>query len=304
MTEPAASRNESVGNSAGELLRAARQKQGLHIAALAASIKVSPAKLEALEAGRFDELPDATFTRALAQSVCRVLKIDAQPVLAQLPSSRAAALEKVDAGLNTPFRDRPGRSSDPVESTLMRHPMLWLAALLLAAAAVFVLMPGHWVQRWLPTSAPADEAAQAGSQAPAMPVAARPASVVEVVTQAVVEAASAVVAASGASAPAAAPNPPTVVASTPAAAPPMAAVASASGARIQAVQATWVQAADARGQLLLNRTLQPGETVDLEGARPLRLRIGNVKGTVLQHRGQTIDLAARTQNNVANIELP
>ena len=66
--------------AAGALLRAARLAQGLHIAALAASIKVSPAKLEALEAGRSHELPDHTFARALALTVCRVLKIDATPV--------------------------------------------------------------------------------------------------------------------------------------------------------------------------------------------------------------------------------
>ena len=35
-------------------------------AALAASLKITPRKLEALESDRFDELPDATFTRALA----------------------------------------------------------------------------------------------------------------------------------------------------------------------------------------------------------------------------------------------
>ena len=46
------------------MLRAARQQQGLHIAALAAAIKVTPAKLEALEAGRIEALPDATFARA------------------------------------------------------------------------------------------------------------------------------------------------------------------------------------------------------------------------------------------------
>ena len=67
------------------MLRAAREKRGLHIAALAASIKVSPRKLEALETDRYDELPDLTFTRALAQTVCRALKIDAEPVLAKLP---------------------------------------------------------------------------------------------------------------------------------------------------------------------------------------------------------------------------
>jgi cytoskeleton protein RodZ len=65
--------------SAGALLRAAREKQGLHIAALAAAIKVAPRKLDALENDRWQDLPDATFTRALAQTVCRTLKIDARP---------------------------------------------------------------------------------------------------------------------------------------------------------------------------------------------------------------------------------
>ena len=51
--------------TAGGLLRQARQAQGLHIAALAAAIKVTPRKLELLESDQFDQLPDATFTRAL-----------------------------------------------------------------------------------------------------------------------------------------------------------------------------------------------------------------------------------------------
>src|SRR5688500_5851649 len=50
-TQPAA-----PPHTAGSLLRAARQAQGLHIAALAATIKVSHRKLEFLEADRLDEL--------------------------------------------------------------------------------------------------------------------------------------------------------------------------------------------------------------------------------------------------------
>ena len=77
---------------AGALLRAARERQGLHLAALAAQLKVAPRKLEALEADRYDELPDATFVRALAASMCRVLKIDPAPVLERLPQARGAGL--------------------------------------------------------------------------------------------------------------------------------------------------------------------------------------------------------------------
>ena len=100
------------GGSAGAQLRAARERQGLHIAALAAAIKIPQRKLEALEADRFDELPDATFTRALAMTVCRALKIDPAPVLAQLPQGGPQGLGKVNGSLNTPFRDRPEPQRD------------------------------------------------------------------------------------------------------------------------------------------------------------------------------------------------
>ena len=58
MTEGSPSASEA--RTAGAMLRAARERQGLHIAALAASIKVPPAKLEALEAGRYEALTDST----------------------------------------------------------------------------------------------------------------------------------------------------------------------------------------------------------------------------------------------------
>jgi cytoskeleton protein RodZ len=73
--------------TAGTLLRHAREAQGLHIAALAAALKVPQRKLEALERDEYGALPDPSFTRALALSVCRSLKIDSAPVLALLPKT-------------------------------------------------------------------------------------------------------------------------------------------------------------------------------------------------------------------------
>ncbi len=95
--------------SAGALLRRAREAAGLEIGTLAATIKVAQRKLEALEEDRFDQLPDAVFTRALALTVCRALKIDAAPVLALLPAAKEAqGLEHVTQGLNQPFDERAG----------------------------------------------------------------------------------------------------------------------------------------------------------------------------------------------------
>jgi len=100
------------GITAGMLLRHAREAAGLRVDTLAANLKVPVRKLEALEEDRYDLLPDATFARALASSVCRTLKVDAQPVLERLPQGAQPSL--VPAGrpvINEPFRapgDGPG----------------------------------------------------------------------------------------------------------------------------------------------------------------------------------------------------
>ncbi len=141
MTDPAAGSR----NTAGSLLRAARERQGLHIAALAAAIKVSPRKLDALEHDRYEELPDATFTRALAQTVCRTLKIDARPVLALLPAADSASLEQVAGSLNTPFRERPGPGDSGLATSAIR-PLIWASGVLMVAALVLHFLPERWWQ--------------------------------------------------------------------------------------------------------------------------------------------------------------
>ena len=85
-----AGRNDA-GQTAGQMLRDAREQAGYHLPALAANLKVSVQKLEALEANDWSVFPDVVFTRALASTVCRVLKMDAAPVLALLPKAPESA---------------------------------------------------------------------------------------------------------------------------------------------------------------------------------------------------------------------
>jgi cytoskeleton protein RodZ len=308
MTEPSA--HTAVGADAaqaGALLRAARQQQGLHIAALAASIKVAPAKLEALESGRTHELPDATFTRALALTVCRVLKIDAAPVLALLPGAPAGSLERVDSGLNTPFRERAGRG-DPAGWLPWRHPVLWLAGLLLAAAAAFVLVPSQPGQLPALESATAPVMPPSGAGGPTPIPEAAPA---PTPAPAPAEGASAGTGVLGAVAPradaaasAAAPASSTTAQAALAPVPSASQAAADAALVLRAVQSTWVQAVDGGGQTLMARLVPAGETVALTPALPVRLRIGNARGTELQFRGQPVDLATAARDNIANITLP
>src|SRR5438874_2888153 len=105
MSESSAQQNPATpdGVTAGTLLRRAREASGLHVAALAVSLKVPVRKLEALEEDRWDLLPDVVFARALASSICRSLKIDPQPILERLPQTIRPRLVHDDAGINTPF---------------------------------------------------------------------------------------------------------------------------------------------------------------------------------------------------------
>ena len=311
-----------AGESAGALLRAARERQGLHIAALAAAIKVAPRKLDALENDRWHELPDATFVRALAQTVCRTLKIDARPVLQRLPAAGAVALEPGSGEPRETFYERPGRSESSFAVAAVR-PMVWAAGALMAAAvAVYFVPSGLW------GTAPASASASAASASPGAPAMKAGGSVPAESTAAS--------AADSASASASAPSGETVFSAPPPAAAAVPAqvgdaaasapagvvaarVASATAqpaaevpadarpaagiVQIRSGEASWIEARDGRGQLMLSRVVQPGESVGLDGALPIRLTIGNAAATQLRFRGQPIDLAARARDNVARVEL-
>lgn len=312
MNEP-----QSGAITAGSLLRAAREKQGLHIAALAAAIKVTQRKLEALENDRYNELPDATFTRALAQTVCRTLKVDARPVLALLPPAPTVALALGKSSLNTPFRERPGREEPGFAMVAMR-PMVWAAAALVLAAVAVLLAPADWWQllRASPVASPAvppasaplvvtgplstpEPASAALAAAPASAAAAaasEPASAAasQVMVETVFAAQNPEFAASG-------PN--AVPAST--AMPSLPALPALPNGLVQlrTSESSWVEVRDARGVLLLSRTVQPGESVGLDGNLPLRLVIGNAAVTQLGFRGKPVDLTPSTRDNVARVEL-
>jgi cytoskeleton protein RodZ len=289
------------------MLRAAREKQGLHIAALAAAIKVTPRKLDALENDRHEELPDATFVRALAQTVCRTLKIDAKPVLDLLPPAPSVALEPGSGGLGTPFRERPGRV-EPGLSPANVRPLVWAAAVLVLLALAVFFAPTSWWAVFSGAAPAAGDATPVALTAPA-PLAA-PAGV-----DAAATGATAASAAAGAVPDAAPATPPQAAASqamveTVFSAPP--AEAAASGAamavsgilQIRCAEESWVEVRDARGQSLLSRNVQPGESVGLDGALPLRVTIGNAAATQLAFRGQPVNLASRTRDNVARLDLP
>lgn len=150
MTEPTPivlSSSDAGNRGAGEILRRAREAHNLTLEGLASTIKVTPAKLDALERGQYDRLPDANFTRALAMTVCRALKMDPTQVLASLPAAKPTALAEGKPPLNQPFKEVRGGSP-----LFDRSSLDWRALLSLKWGAPILLLIGAVVIYALPDS--------------------------------------------------------------------------------------------------------------------------------------------------------
>ncbi|XVJ70631.1 MAG: helix-turn-helix domain-containing protein [Rhizobacter sp.] len=277
--------------TAGSLLRQARQARGLHIAALATSIKVPPRTLELLEADRYDELLDLTFARALAQTVCRSLKIDPVPVLDLIPKVTHMGLGHVDAGINEPFSSRSGHARRPSRPesrpwSQVLKPQWLLPGIVLIGAVVVYFFPGHWPAGEAGTSPVAVE----GSLLPSPAIASAP--LAEVQGQpAPVELLPAAEGASGA------------VAAIAPVAPRVSPLPGVSLLELRPNQNAWVEVQDASNKSLISRLVLAGEVVNLDGTLPLRLKLGNAASISVRFRGELVDLTPSTRDNVARIEL-
>lgn len=300
------------------LLREAREAAGLHIAALAAALKVPVRKLEALEAGRYEELPDLTFARALASSACRQLKIDPAPVLEQIPQNPTPALKDSDSAINAPFKPA---SDAPAASPLtwLSKPALLGAIALLLAALVVMFLPdmestdtadvGDDTVQTSPTppgpaAAPGLPIFQPSDTAPATPDAGAPSGEE---TTAPAEAGES--AAGTASTAQAGQEPsPQATAPVPPAAPTDASAAnptqSPGGAllQIEAREESWAEVVNGTGTVVLQRLLQPGERVEFSAAPPYSVVIGKASAVQVSVRGRAFNTTAIARNDVARFE--
>lgn len=320
------------GVTAGTLLRRAREAAGLHVAALAVSLKVPVKKLEALEDDRWDLLPDMVFVRALAFSVCRTLKIDPQPIVERLPQMIMPRLVRASDGINTPFR-APSDGAPPTWFDQLTKPVYLAVFALLLGALVLILLPRTQQEKEkekdgsqvatagsqpaavngevvsapqpfvIPPPAPASSPA-AMPQMPPLGASAAPAMAAVAPTTAPMAAPVATSvpakAASGATASASAPA---MKASTPASAAQAVAIsptAAASGIVVFRAKGTsWVEVTDAKGVVAMRKEMRAGEAAGASGVLPLQVTIGRVDQTDVQVRGKAFDLRPVSKDNVA-----
>lgn len=317
---------QQAQGGAGQLLRAAREQQQLSLQAVASTLKVPVYKLQALEEDHWDVLTDSVFTRSLALSVCRLLQIPPEPVLAGLPKHEAAKLASNPEGINAPFKEKSLRSlMSPSQDSGASNAIKVAAALLIAVAGgvgLYVVpqwqtgqasdvdavtaeegsaqeplfMPNPPAEREAPaTEQPAAAKADVGSAAAEAAVA------VKTPTSAAEDKGSVADAAAVAAAPAV---PAAAPVAEPVAAKPAAAASNRHVLRFVASAESWVQVRDAQQQVVMEKILKAGDVFEEAPAgRPLQVVVGNAGATKLEIDGAAFDLAAVAKNNVARFEV-
>jgi cytoskeleton protein RodZ len=260
--------------SAGDELRQRREALGLELADIAAVLRIKPAYLMALEAGRPDELPGAVYAIGFMRAYADHLGLDGDEMLRRFKRESALLAAKPDLAFPIPLGER----SMPGSGTL-------LVAVILATCAY-----GGWF--YLSTSEGPRPERVAEIPPELLPNPERPQA-----RPPVSRSADALAAPQTQTALTDVPGPPVPteagfgLAGHPAATPPVAvapeptpiaAPSPASDAQrgivIRATADSWIQIRDARQSVILTRVLKAGESYQVPVQPGLSMRTGNAGG--------------------------
>jgi cytoskeleton protein RodZ len=263
--------------SAGATLRAAREAHGMSIDAVAQQLKLAPRQVQALEDDDYAQLPGRTFVRGFMRNYARLLRLDADAVIASLP----------DAG-HAPSLDRPSlspttRVMGELPADLPAKPSSARWAIVLALIAIVIIAVAYEFGRPL---AERGRAALSGrSAAPAAtPVAPEPPPGTSTPVPVGETPAPAAQAASATSDPA-----------------PAAQAAPAGDAPLVFVfrGTSWIEVKDATGAVVLSTMGYPGATHAVNGTFPLDVVLGNAEAVIVSLRGAQFDTTPYVKQNVA-----
>jgi cytoskeleton protein RodZ len=283
------------GMSTGARLRDARVAAGLSIDAVAQQLKLAPRQVKALEDDDFALLPGRTFVRGFLRNYARLVRLDADEILASLPD--AAATPSLDRPSLTPTTRVMGEL--PAEMSGKPSSARWAIPLALAAIVAIGIVyeygrPLAEHARSLTAGRPASSAAT-----PTAPSASSPSA----------PSAPAV----NASAPDAAPSAPQPAAG--AAAPADTAATSPAANAVPAAPAgdlplafvfrgtSWIEVKDAKGTIVLSTIGYPGATHATGGTTPLEVVLGNAEAVTVTWRGAPFDVAPFVKQNVAKFSV-
>jgi cytoskeleton protein RodZ len=280
--------SEQVPASVGQILREAREAQGLALENAAIRLHLMQRQIEAMEADDFASLGQPVFARGFVRNYARLLGLVPEGLLARMEGAPAepATVSPLPA---------PSFRSWLTSPWLL---LLLLGGLLLGAIPVALYWwlnsdveeppaPAPVQQsRAAPAPVPAPAAAPEKEPVPAMevPLAAPPAVLPEAVP----------------AGPAAVPPAVPADAGAPAAPVP----GTAKGAlHLEFGADSWAEIKDASGNMLVRKLNPAGSSVDVSGTPPFNLVIGNAAQAKLTYNGRPIDLKPFVDVTVARFTL-
>ena len=280
----------SAAERAGDLLRTSREAAGLSLEALAAVVKVPVRKLEALEAGRLDALPESVYVRGMVVGICRVLHADPQTILALLPLTPAKPLHQPGAIAPVPFQTVGAESPYGLLDAIAKPHVRWALALVLGAALLYFWPDIASLSRQVTADAevlPASQPWVANGT-----VASAPEQVMGSVptnSESVGDIYPSTALATVGDQTSAASKAPLLPAQE--------------TVRFKARGKTWVEVTDGKGVVVLRRVLVDGDQAGVGGQPPLAVVIGSADVTDVWIRGKVFEIKSISQGNVARFEV-
>ena len=270
----------------GARLAAQRQSAGLSVTDVAATLRLHPNQVRAIEQEDLARLPALAYVRGFIRSYARMLNLDPETLLSDLNFKIAPVRESVVDGMATDYAAARAASRE-------RMFPQWAmgAALLILLALGFI----GW-QATLPP-APAPQAPPASVAVPAAaPLTTAAAPVLDTTTPA-----GSTPPAESAATAAAVVEP--VPAPTEVAEPTVASSVTATGAAptvlLRFNGASWAEVTDRSGKILLSQLSSAGAEHALDGELPLTVVIGDANFASVEVRGAAFNLQPFTRNNVA-----
>jgi cytoskeleton protein RodZ len=284
--------SESLAPKVGVLLAKARKSQKLSVEDVAASLRLSIAKINALEADDFLVISDPTLARGFIRSYARLLKLDPETLL-------IAHRQLIPAEIVNPIGVKTEVVSSPIQGSNLRTKSIILGLVFVAIISLVWFFAYHDDSGSDVAEVNVSTVTQESLPQQALPVAEREVKNNEQITELQLPQE----AASSNSEPSTTSE---KTANEPAKVEPMKKVSVGSSlVRVKLVFTgnAWVSVKDKSGNTVYDKTAKAGGEEYVEGVPPLKFHIGNVSATQVVFNGETIDLSPNTYNNMARVTL-
>lgn len=324
-----ASATLAYGSGCGNVLKAAREAQGLSIHEVCSQLRLGLKQIQAIEQDDFDKLPQPSIVRGFIRNYARLLNIDVNPILEayqRIVPNKAPLPLSVRSNASRSVIDQPAPGFRP------QRLLTFLIFLVLAGIAAYFYI-NHIKPQALKDAALAldvDEIAETTGQEIPIPVpeaAPAPTDIAPVAPAAQNVDASPAAVDNSAVAPATTGNDATANATTtfPAnnavtnntivSTPTPATTQAAEGTTLQATEPqkaslvfkvnedSWVRIEDLQGKKVFSEVMPAGSERQVTTEKPVNITVGHASGTQLTIDNQPYDLTQATRGRVARIQL-